>query len=309
MILINIQDDIIKLQSMGLLDKILVDRTTQKNIMWATDAYDYLGNAYSRNEQILSSLITNENIGIIKSRARKAFEQQSKRTRQRAEVFTPLWVCNLMNNSVDDQWFGRNNVFNIDGIPTNQVVFDNGLSWEEYVYSKRLEITCGEAPYLVSRYDVATGEIISITDRIGMLDRKIRVVTENTNTYEDWIAWVIKAFQSTYGYEFQGDNLLIARVNLMMTFIEYCENTWHRMPDIKDLRTVAKIITWNIWQMDGITGTIPFKKAKEQDKQLDFFSLMGMDSEPHESEENTQPLCRIFDWRSNKSLTFWEKEE
>ena len=110
MILINIQDDIIKLQSMGLLDKILVDRTTQKNIMWATDAYDYLGNAYSRNEQILSSLITNENIGIIKSRARKAFEQQSKRTRQRAEVFTHLWVCNLMSNSVDAQWFCRNNV-------------------------------------------------------------------------------------------------------------------------------------------------------------------------------------------------------
>ncbi len=308
MTLINIQDDIIRLQSMELLDKLLVDRTTQKNIMWATDAYDYLGSSYKRNEQVFSSLITNENAGIIKTRARKAFEQQSKRTRQRAEVFTPLWICNLMNSNVDDQWFGRNNVFNVDGIPTAQVVFDNGLSWEEYVYSKRLEITCGEAPYLVSRYDVATGEIIDINNRIGMLDRKIRVVTENTNTYEDWIAWVIRAFQSVYGYEFQGDNLLIARVNLMMTFIEYCENTWHRLPDIKDLLTIAQIITWNIWQMDGITGTIPFKKAKERNKQLDFFSLLGIDTESTENEENTQPLCKIFDWRNNKSLIFFEKE-
>ena len=183
------------------------------------------------------------------------------------------------------------------------------MSWEEYVYSKRLEITCGEAPYLVSRYDVASGEIIPVTNRIGVLDRKIRVVTENTTTYDDWILWVVRAYQSTYGYEFQGDNLLIARINLMMTFLEYCENTWHRIPDSQDLKTIVKTITWNLWQMDGITGTIPFKKAKEQNKQLDMFSLIGMNLDSSETEENSQPLCRIFDWRSNKSFVFYDKED
>jgi hypothetical protein len=39
-----------------------------------------------------------------------------------------------------------------------------------------MEISCGEAPYLVSRYDTVSGNIISVDDRIGLLDRKLRVV-------------------------------------------------------------------------------------------------------------------------------------
>ncbi len=54
--------------------------------------------------------------------------------------------------------------------------------WEDYIDSKRLEITYGEAPYLVSRYDASTGEMIDIHKRIGILDRKLRVVNENVNT-------------------------------------------------------------------------------------------------------------------------------
>ena len=66
--------------------------------------------------------------------------------------------------------------------------------------SRRLEITCGEAPYLVSRYDVSTGErIVPPIRRIGMLDRKLRVVNENTEGYEDWLKWVIRAFEACYG--------------------------------------------------------------------------------------------------------------
>ena len=307
MILINIQDDIIRLDSMGLLSKLLVDKTTGKNIMWATDAYAELGPRYERNEQISVSLFTGGNKGIIKTRARKEFEQQTKRTRQRAEVFTPLWVCNYMNNYADEQWFGRTDVFNKDGVPTDRVEFNDNQSWMEYVDSKRLEITCGEAPYLVSRYDVASGEIIPVEKRIGILDRKIRVVTENTDTYETWIAGVTRAYQATYGYEFQGDNLLIARINLIMTLFENSEIVWNRQPSLKEINTIINIITWNLWQMDGLTGTIPFRKAQEQFQQMDLFGLLGMEEEKKEDEP--QPLCRIFDWRSNKSLTYESMKE
>ena len=34
-----------------------------------------------------------------------------------------------------------------------------------------------------------------------------------------------KAYQTTYGYEWQGDNLFIARVNLLQTFFDYFEDT------------------------------------------------------------------------------------
>lgn len=37
---------------------------------------------------------------------------------------------------------------------------------------------------MVSRYDTVTGETISISQRIGLLDRKLRVVSENTETEE-----------------------------------------------------------------------------------------------------------------------------
>ena len=303
---------------MGLLDKLLVDKTTQKNIMWATDAYDDLGPKYERNKEIHSYLITGENNGVIKTRARKEFEQQSKRTRQRAEVFTPLWVCNLMNNHSDEVWFGRKDVFNVEGKPTGRVLFDENQSWKQYVDSRRLEITCGEAPYLVSRYDVASGEIIPIEKRIGILDRKLRVVNENTTSEEEWVEWTTRAFQSTYGYEFQGDNLLIARVNLMVTFSEYMQKRLQREPTPKEWRTITNTITWNLWQMDGLTGTIPFMKAEEPYKQIDMFGMFDMLEKKEQldffgvldsDKEKPQPLCRIYDWRSNKSITYNSMKE
>ena len=109
--LINISDDLIRLQSMGLLGALLQDRSTRKNIMWATDAYLEQGTAYGRSEEIFPELITGEHIGLIKTRARKAFEQQSERTKKHAEVFTPLWIVKKMNDYADEVWFGRREGF------------------------------------------------------------------------------------------------------------------------------------------------------------------------------------------------------
>lgn len=298
-VIINIQDDILKIQAMGLLNKILADKTTKRNIMWATDVHSALGTKYERNEEITADLITGSNAGVIKTRARKAMEQQTERTRQHAEVFTPLWICDKMNDYADEVWFGGKDIFRKDGQPTDRVIFQEENDWKRYVDSRRLEITCGEAPYLVSRYDVETGEMIPIIERIGILDRKLRVVNENTNTEEEWFQWVERAFQATYGYEFQGDNLLIARVNLLMTFEEYLQDRWQRKPSVEEYRKIMKVIVWNIWQMDGLTGTIPYSKAEEAYHQMNLMELLGIDTE--NEKENIQPPCRIFDWRGKCS--------
>ena len=42
------------------------------------------------------ALITGRNADVIKTRARKAMEQQSERIKQHAEVFTPQWVVQKM---------------------------------------------------------------------------------------------------------------------------------------------------------------------------------------------------------------------
>ena len=44
--IINIQDDILKLHALGLRDRMLMDRTTKQHIMWATGAYTPLGERY-----------------------------------------------------------------------------------------------------------------------------------------------------------------------------------------------------------------------------------------------------------------------
>lgn len=79
--------------------------------------------------------------------------------------------------------------------------------------ARRIEVSCGEAPYLVSRYDTVTGDPIELFSRIGLLDRKLRVVTENASNESEWLKWAYRAYESVYGFEFQGDNLLLAREN------------------------------------------------------------------------------------------------
>lgn len=281
------------------LKTLLNDKTTGKNIMFATDTYSNIG--YTCTSQLYPyhaiSGFFNCN---IQPRVKKAQAEQTIRTRKKAEVFTPTWICNRMNNDCDKEWFGQENVFNTTDcdnniIPTdNKITFPKRKNWKHYVDSRRLEITCGEAPYLVSRYDTTTGEIIPINKRIGMLDRKLRVVNENTQTEQDWLKWTERAFNSIYGYEFQGDNLLLARINLLLTFCEYLEYRWCRKATQHEIKKIANIISWNLWQMDGLTDTIPIDSPSNDNYQLEFYET--------DFDEKPQSLdCKIFDWRADRS--------
>lgn len=180
--------------------------------------------------------------------------------------------------------------------------------WQRYVDSHRLEITCGEAPYLVSRYNVSTGTlIVPPLQRIGMLDRKLRIVNENTDTYEDWLKWTLRAFDASYGYEYQGDNVLIARINLLLTFVDYYEERWQSQPNDKLLKKLANRIAWNIWQMDGLKDTVPLGKPYEEFKQITLFDMFATD-EQNEDTPEAMP-CRISNWRSKISLRFIDLKE
>lgn len=301
--LVGIQEEILRLHSMGLLRPLLEDKTTKTNILWATDAYQNLGPDYQRDKEIEASLITGEHSDVIKNRARKALEQQSERTRKHAEVFTPLWVCQKMVSHADTVWFGNADAFLENGRPAKQVCFPKRRKWQRYVDARRLEITCGEAPFLVNRYDAYTGEVIPQEQRQGILDRKLRVVRENAATEADWLRWTLRAFQSTYGYEFQGDNLLIARVNLLMTFEEALWARWQRKPTAGEYRQIIRAIVWNAWQMDGLTGKIPYCKA-DAFHQVSLYEWLG--SEAYQKHRDQQAHCRIADWRRKRSLEYLE---
>lgn len=306
--MIDIIEQEIASMSEGLFDVLLKDRTTKKNICWATDHYISRGSAYYPQEPITKELVTGSNTKLVQPRVAKSHEIQSKRTKEKAEVFTPSWVCNEQNNLVDDAWFGRKDIFNVGTehswkATTEKIIFPEGKKWTDYVDSKRLEISCGEAPYLVSRYDTVSGEEIPLQERIGLLDRKLRIVNENTNNKDEWIKWATRAYQSTYGYEYQGDNILIARENLLYTFIENMEYKFGHKPDLPLLKQIARIISWNIWQMDGITLTTPFSERQRVITQKSLFDFIDFDGEEKEQEKEPIP-CKIFDWRSNNSLEF-----
>lgn len=287
------------------LNLLLKDRTTNKNIILATDVY----NNVAFTTEITKKLVLCGSIDIC-PRVLKSIEEQTQRTRKKAEVFTPAWICNKMNNHCDAEWFGRENIFNIeqdhDWIPTTEkITFPKGKSWKDYVNSKRLEITCGEAPYIASRYDMATGNRIPIEKRIGILDRKLRVINENVNTYKSWNQWVYQAFKSVYGYEFQGDNLFIARINLLETFCEYTRDRWNTEPSDSSLKQIANIISWNLWQMDGIHGIIPCIGAVQEKEpyQMNLFEMMGIAEETEDKLTETID-CNIYDWCNNKAIIY-----
>lgn len=267
-------------------DLLLKDMTTGKNIIWAADDYK----DFQPTDEIIF-----DDINLIQPRWTKVKEQQKSRTKKRAEIFTPARICNLQNNFIDEKYFGRANVFNVaegqNWTPTTEKIPFDGEKWQEYILLKRLEITCGEAPYLVSRYDAVTGADIPLEKRIGLLDRKFRVINENVNTESDWINWAIKAVQSCYGYEFQGDNLYLARRNIFLTFQEYFERQFDKKAELTLLKEVAEIISWNIWQMDGLKFTIPF--ADEKPKSL-------FDAPP----KNKKIFCEIKDWQTGETFQY-----
>ena len=301
--IINIGDDILKLRSLKLLNKVLIDKTTKKNILWATDAYKESGKAYDRDREITQDLITGRNADVIKTRARKAMEQQSQRTKQHAEVFTPLWIVKKMNDHADEVWFEHADVFFQGNEPTEHIEFPPEKTWQQYVDSRRMEITCGEGPYLATRYDVESGEAIPIENRIGILDRKLRIVNEFTTGEEDWLKWAYRALEAMYGYEFQGDNVLIARVNLLMTFEEYLQARLKRRPTLSEYFQAANIIAWNVWQMDGLAGTIPYCRAEDEYTQLSMFNEPNLEEQIQKA-KNEQPHCQIFNWRKRESLEY-----
>ena len=71
------------------------------------------------------------------------------------------------------------------------------------------------------------------------------------------------------------------------------------MATLSELKKVANIIAWNIWQMDGLTGTVPFKAKQSK---YEVVSLFDFD-EPKE-EAPKMIGCRIYDWQANKSQSY-----
>lgn len=297
------------------LDIILIDRTRHKpsrpfNIIWATDSYLKHGKDYAPTKQIKREQITGVNGKLIQPRAAKSKEEQKYRTKEKAEVFTPLKIVKEMNMAID--WASKN-------WPVSK---DN---WIEYISERRLEITCGEAPFISGRYNPTsnTGIVITPKNRVGFLDSKLQMVSKFTKTKKEWLKYAEVALKASYGYEWQGDNLLIARENILLTLNDFYKDFCTNKLELKakqsltdeQLEYFAQIVSWNIWQMDGLKYVVPMSCKHESrvvPAEIALFWETPEIVEKYECEgckfnrptDHNGKYVKIMDWEKKKKIQF-----
>ena len=344
------------------LSALLRDRSQPNStgsIIWATGAYANHGVGYAGSDMMTVETVRHlVSIGELVSRCEKDADTQRRRTADKAEVFTPSWLCNDMINGIEEYEFGEGaRPFNdeSDGLrgwkaTVGEISFPDGGAtggagsgkklvpakprWYRYIGLRCLEITCGEAPYLTSRYDAVTNEPIPQAERIGFLDRKIRVAVENTPAGSAERKKAIdRALSSVYGFEYQGDNLFLARMNILLTWHEAAYGTeggegnaphrhgdGDRWDEIDALTEAANTISRNIVQMDGITLTVPRREQGGEEPAIETGGSLfgqwggtGENTEPGNADnyvENARdsvdgmPVYACIYNRGNKRVTF-----
>lgn len=277
--------------NIDLLKLLLVDRTTStqsktKNIIWASEDYLEVGKSYSPSNQMTIKQITGKHADLIIPRSMKSKEVQKDRTKKKAEVFTPTWVIKKQNESVEESF-----------------IDDDLLTYLERTW---LEITCGEGPYITTRYDMYTGEINELSERVGFLDKKFQRLNESVDDKDEWMELAHKIYKSTYGFEWSGDSLLLARENILLTFIDNYHYKFNEYPSKLELEGIIEIITYNIFQMDGLKYIIPLsmKEVMVSDGGIVF---------PGEEEKLVKKIIpgtrvKVMDWKTNTFDYFMDEK-
>ena len=275
---IDISEESLSKESADLLKILLKDRTTKKSIVWATHSYELLGKGFAPSDRITPSRVTGNYANLIQPRSEKSKYEQKDRTKIRAEVFTPTWLVAKQNGYVESEL--------------------GSLNLEEYVDLRLLEITCGEAPYMVTRYDTVTGEEIPLSERVGFVDRKLQRISREVSDEAAFYELIKEAYRASYGYEYQGDSLLLARENLLATFEDYYLAKTGNKPTLEQKKEIATIISYNVFQMDGLKKISPYSATQKQSQQLSLFS------DEMEVEQAEESKTQIKDWKKNKMIGF-----
>ena len=275
---IDISEEQLALESADLLKILLKDRTTKKNIVWATHSYELLGKGFAPSDRITPSKVTGAYANLIQPRSEKSKYEQKDRTKIRAEVFTPTWLVEKQNGYVEAEL--------------------EALDLEDYIQVRWLEITCGEAPYMLTRYDTVTGEEIPLSERVGFVDRKLQRISREVSDEATFYELVKKAYRASYGYEYQGDSLLLARENLLATFEDYYLAKTGNQPTLEQKKEIATIISYNVFQMDGLKKISPYSAKQSPSQQLSLFS------DELEVQEVEESKTQIKYWKKNKMIGF-----
>ena len=77
---------------------------------------------------------------------------------------------------------------------------------------------------------------------------------------------------------------------------------WKKAPTQEQLKTIAKIISWNIWQMDGLTCEVPLGGPETYNSRQTV--ITGF-----EEKRDEKIYSKIRNWRNGNSVrTFYFKD-
>lgn len=292
---------------------LLMDRTTRRNLIWGTDDLKYLGAGWRKEQELQEETAFGEALRLVvpgtDRLGPRAGAKKAGRQKEGPQVLSAA-EANRRNNARDEQWFGQSSVFNsvwgdtwITRAEPVRFPARKNRSWHQYIDARFLEKDFAVPQCLVSRFDAASGGLIPRGDRIGVLDRKLRIAAEQAPAAE-WAKWAFRALESCYGYAYRGDDVAAARIDVLLTLRKAFAAALGREPDAREWRRAARIASWNLWQMDGKTGTIPYGKPMSAATQIEMFRLLE-----DRRRGVLQPDCRVMDWRAGKSVPYREMEK
>jgi hypothetical protein len=87
---------------------------------------------------------------------------------------------------------------------------------------------------------------------------------------------------------------------MLITFIENYIYKFSKEPLVKSIDYIAYIISWNVWQMDGLKGVVPNSCGKNKTNVLDIFGTLESKEcdgcKTGNIKKHNGIYCKIKDW-------------
>lgn len=157
-----------------------------------------------------------------------------------------------------------------------------------FLRKKWMEADCAEGFTLATVYAPASGRILPVNERTGFIDIKLNLISRLCDSPDAWIILARYAVGSCYGFEVNGDNLFLTRINVLSSILDFFKNKFDSPLNFQEVEEFANIISWNIFQLDGYTHSIPHFILK--DKSIAYAPIV----EPSDSKHSAVP--HIYDW-------------
>ena len=103
-----------------------------------------------------------------------------------------------------------------------------------------------------------------------------------------------------------------------MTFFDYYESVWNELPSWELVAEMAEIISWNIWQMDGLKYVLPKSCKTKVIEETNIFGEITRKEIPCEGclkdlkHKHNGIYAKMMDWSKNEvvdAITFLNQKD